>query len=49
MKNKKTLLILVLIFVLLLGGASVLYTRLGRQITPDQLAVQETQEQITEE
>ena len=49
MKNKKTLLILVLIFVLLLGGASVLYTRLGRQITPDQLAVQETQEQITED
>ena len=47
MKNKKTLLILVLIFVLLLGGASVLYTWLGRQITPDQLAVQETQEQTT--
>ena len=49
MKNKKTLLILVLIFVLLLGGASMLYTWLGRQIAPDQLAVQETQEQITED
>lgn len=40
MKNKKTLLILILVFVLLLGGAYVLYDRLGETASPDQLAVQ---------
>jgi len=41
MKNKKTLLMLVLVFVLLLGGAGVLYNRLGGALAPDQLAVQQ--------
>lgn len=54
MNNKKTLLILVLAFVLLLGGAYALYDRLGDSLAPDQLAVQEPQEsqasdQTTEE
>ncbi len=44
MKNKKILLFLVLIFVLLLTGASVLYNRLSRQFSPGQLAAQETLE-----
>lgn len=44
MKNKKILLFLVLIFVLLLTGASVLYNRLSRQFSPGQLAAQETPE-----
>ena len=34
MKNKKTLLILLLVFVLLLGGAYVLYDRLGETAAP---------------
>ena len=38
MKNKKTLLILVLSLVLLIIGASVLYTRLSEDAAPDQLA-----------
>lgn len=41
MKNKKILLFLVLIFVLLLGGASALYNRLAGQFAPDRLAAQE--------
>lgn len=41
MNNKKTLLILVLAFVLLIGGATVLYNRLGAENAPDQLAVQQ--------
>ena len=41
MNNKKTLIILILAFAILLGGASVLYTWLGRDLTPDQLAVQD--------
>lgn len=44
MKNKKTLLFLILIFVLLLTGASVLYNRLSREFSPGQLAAQETPE-----
>jgi len=44
MNRKKTLLIIILVFVLLLGGASVLYNRLGQRLAPDQLAVQEPQE-----
>ena len=43
MKNKKTLWIILLVFVLLIGSAYILYDRLGRQVTPDQLAVQQTQ------
>jgi len=45
MNNKKTLLLITLAFTLLIGGASVLYTRLGQNLTPDQLAVQEPQPQ----
>lgn len=44
MKQKKTLFIIVLIFVLLLGGAYVLYTQLGDSLAPNQLAVQEPQQ-----
>jgi len=40
MKNKKTLVILLLAFVLLLAGAYVLYDRLGDSLNPDRLAVQ---------
>ncbi|MBR3796703.1 MAG: redoxin domain-containing protein [Clostridia bacterium] len=43
MNNKKTLLILSLVFVLLIGGASALYAKLGQSLAPDQLAVQATQ------
>lgn len=42
MKDKKMFLILVLVFVLLIGGAYVLYNRLGQEVAPDQLAVQES-------
>ena len=44
MKNKKTVLILSLVFVLLLVGASVLYTKLGDRMAPEQLAVQTPQQ-----
>jgi len=43
MNNKKTLIILILVFVLLLGGASALYAKLGDPLAPDQLAVQQPQ------
>ena len=48
MKSKKTLLILVLVFVLLIAGASVLYNSLSQSVQTDQLAVQETQAPPTE-
>ncbi len=48
MKDKKILLFLILIFAVLLGGASVLYNRLGQQLTPDRLAVHESQGTDTE-
>ena len=38
MKKNKTLLIMILAFALLLGGAYVLYDRLSREMAPDQLA-----------
>ena len=41
MNQKKIVVLLVAVFVLLLGGASVLYQRLGNTFVPDQLAVQE--------
>lgn len=41
MKNKKTLIILILAFIILLGGAYMLYSQLGESQTPDQLAVQQ--------
>lgn len=40
MNKTKTLIILLLVFVLLIGGASLLYTRLGDTIARDQLAIQ---------
>lgn len=40
MKNKKTLIILILAFVLLMVGAVLLYDRLGQEMTPEQLATQ---------
>ena len=41
MKQKKTLILLILALVLLLSGASVLYAKLSAQLTPDQMSVQE--------
>ena len=38
MKNKRVLLILILVFALLLGGASVLYSRLSETVESEQLA-----------
>ena len=53
MKNKNTLLVIVLVFVLLLGGAYVLYDRLGQDVTAEQMIVhampQPTAEPATEE
>lgn len=40
MKSKKTVMIILLVLVLILGGASVLYNRLGRDMAPEQLAEQ---------
>ncbi len=40
MKNKKTLMIIILVFALVLIGASVLYNQLGKELAPDQLSVQ---------
>ena len=43
MKNKKTVMIILLVFALILGGASVLYNRLGENLAPEQLAEQAPQ------
>ena len=43
MRKKKNIMILVLVFVLLIGGASVLYTQLSQNNTPDSLLIQEDQ------
>lgn len=40
MNKKKNIIILVLAFVLLIGGASVLYTQLGKNDAPDSLVIQ---------
>lgn len=45
MNRKKTLTIISLALVLLIGGASVLYTRLGQSLSMDQLAVQQPQQE----
>ena len=45
MNSKKTLMIISLALVLLIGGASVLYTRLGQSHSMDQLAVQQPQQE----
>ena len=42
MKNKNTLLIILLVFVLLIGGAYALYDRLGQDITAEQMIVHAT-------
>ena len=42
MKNRNTLLVIVLVFVLLLGGAYVLYDRLGQDVTAEQMIVHAT-------
>ena len=43
MKSKKTLLVLIVVFALVIVGASVLYEKLGAQVQSSQLAVQSTQ------
>ncbi len=43
MKNKNTLFVLVLVFVLLILGAYVLYDRFGQGLNPPQLVVQQTE------
>ena len=40
MKNKVILIVLIGVFVFLIGGAAVLYSRLGDQLQPDRLEVQ---------
>lgn len=42
MKDKKTLAIIVLVFALIVGGAYLLYTRLGDRVDPNQLDSQTT-------
>ncbi len=44
MKNKNSLLVIILIFVLLIGGAYVLYEKLGQQVTAEQMIVHATQQ-----
>ena len=44
MNNKKRSAIMILVFILLIGGAYVLYTRLGESLTPGQLTVQGDQD-----
>lgn len=41
MKNKRTFLIIVLVFVLLIGGAAVLYRQLGQSMEAEQLSAQQ--------
>ena len=45
MEKKKIVLILILVFVLLLGGAYVVYTQLSPSLAPDQLAIQASPDQ----
>ena len=49
MDKKKELMIMLLLFVVLLGGASILYEKLGQKIQSDQIAVQEDAETDKEE
>ena len=44
MSKRKNIIILVLVFVLLIGGASVLYTQLSKEDAPDGLLIQEEQD-----
>jgi len=45
MNSKKTLAMISLALVLLIGGASVLYNRLGQSVSADQLSVQQPQQE----
>lgn len=49
MKNKKTLLILILVFIVLIGGAYALYNRLGQNVATDQLVVKDQNVQEKQE
>lgn len=44
MKKKRTIFVIILIFVLLMGGATILYRELGKNVQMDQLAAQDTQQ-----
>ena len=43
MEKKEKLLLIILAFVLLLGGAYLLYNKLGNEMAPEQLSVQEAE------
>ena len=45
MKNKRTLLIIILVFALLIGGARLLYRQLGQNITAERLSTQAAQQE----
>ena len=49
MDKKKGIVVLALVFVLVLGGAGILYERLGQKVDPDLLATQAAQETETAE
>ena len=44
MNKKKIIMIFVLVFILILGGAGILYKQLGQKLAPDLLATQTPQE-----
>jgi len=48
MKNKNTLFVIILVFVLLIGGAYVLYDRLGQEVTAEQMIVHATPQPAAE-
>ena len=45
MKNKRTLLIIILVFALLIGGATLLYRQLGQNISAERLSTQAAQQE----
>lgn len=45
MKNNRTLLIIILVFALLIGGATLLYRQLGQNITAERLSTQAAQQE----
>jgi len=45
MKNKRTLLIIILVFALLIGGATLLYRQLAQNITAERLSTQAAQQE----
>jgi len=49
MKNKRTILIIAVAFIVLIGGASVIYTLLGDEMAPDQLVTEKAQQQEADE